>query len=137
MLSPKTQMNLKNAKAYFREHLCVGDYYGEGQQVAGQWLGTGAEKLRLSGKLGEQEFVRLCEGSHPVTGEKLNLRRNGQRVENGQTVANRRVFFDFTISPPKSVSVVALLQDDRILGAPDAAVSHAMAELEKLAATRV
>jgi hypothetical protein len=26
MLSPKTQYNLKNAKEYFEEHLCVGDY---------------------------------------------------------------------------------------------------------------
>src|SRR4051812_35957564 len=137
MLSPKTQMNLKNAKVYFRKHLCVGDYYAEGQQVAGEWFGAGAEKLGLSGKIGEQEFIRLCEGLHPSTGEKLTLRRNGQRVENGQTVANRRVFFDFTISPPKSVSVVALLQDDRILRAHDAAVRQAMVELEKLAATRV
>ena len=30
MLSPKTQKNLTNAKAYFAEHLSVGDYYDGG-----------------------------------------------------------------------------------------------------------
>lgn len=54
----------------------------------------------------------------------------------GETVANRRVFYDFTISSPKSVSVVALLQDVRIFSAHDQAVKIAMAELEKFAEAR-
>ena len=29
-MAAKTQYNLKNAKEYFEEHLCVGDYYTEG-----------------------------------------------------------------------------------------------------------
>ena len=29
------QYNLTNAREYFKEHLCVGDYYDEGQRVAG------------------------------------------------------------------------------------------------------
>jgi hypothetical protein len=33
MLRPKPQLNLQNAREYFREHLCVGDYYSEGQKV--------------------------------------------------------------------------------------------------------
>ena len=51
MLSPKTQYNLKNAKEYFEEHLCVGDYYSEGEHVAGQWIGKGAEMLALRGRV--------------------------------------------------------------------------------------
>jgi conjugative relaxase-like TrwC/TraI family protein len=46
------------------------------------------------------------------------------------------VFYDFTISPPKSVSVVALYQDDRILELHHRAVREAMTELEKFAETR-
>lgn len=42
MLSPETQTNLKNAKSYFEEHLCVGDYYTEGERARGEWLGAGA-----------------------------------------------------------------------------------------------
>ena len=38
MLTPKTQYRLANAKEYFEEHLCVGDYYSEGQSIAGQWF---------------------------------------------------------------------------------------------------
>ena len=33
MLTAKTQYNLQNAREYFEEHLCVGDYYDEGQRV--------------------------------------------------------------------------------------------------------
>jgi conjugative relaxase-like TrwC/TraI family protein len=138
MLSPKAQLSLRNAKEYFREHLDVGDYYAEGQKVKGEWFGLGAEKLGLKGVVKETEFLALCEGLHPVTGEQLTARKNSTRRDaDGRTVANRRVFYDFTISPPKSVSVVALMQDERILGLHNEAVKKAMVELEKFAETRV
>src|ERR1035438_9413081 len=38
VVTAQTQYNLKNAKEYFEEHLCVGDYYTEGQQVMGEWF---------------------------------------------------------------------------------------------------
>lgn len=138
MLSPKSQLSLRNAREYFREHLCVGDYYAEGQKVTGEWFGEGAEKLDLKGKVTEAEFLRLCDSLHPHTGERLTQRMNSIRRDlEGGKVANRRVFYDFAISPPKSVSIVALLQDDRILALHDRAVRHAMAELEKFAESRV
>ncbi|MEO6567146.1 MAG: relaxase domain-containing protein [Opitutaceae bacterium] len=116
MLNPKAQLNLKSAKEYFREHLCVGDYYAAGQTVTGEWFGIGAEKFGLKGAVTEAAFLALCEGLHPGTGQRLTQRKNSKRWEAGKTVANRRVFYDFTISPPKSVSVVALCQDVRIIG---------------------
>lgn len=137
MLSPKTQLNLRNAKAYFREHLSAGDYYGEGQTVTGQWFGLGAEKLGLNGQVTEQEFLALCEGRNPATGARLTQRLNSERRQANGRVANRRVFYDFTISPPKSVSVVAFLRDARVIGLHDEAVRQAMAELEPLAGARV
>ena len=52
--------------------------------------------------------------------------------------ANRRVFYDFTLSPPKSVSIAALVgNDQRIIEAHDEAVTVAMRELQTYAATRV
>jgi conjugative relaxase-like TrwC/TraI family protein len=137
MLSPKTQLNLKSAKEYFREHLCVGDYYAAGQTVTGEWFGIGAEKFGLKGAVTEAAFLALCEGLHPATGQRLTQRKNSKRWEAGKTVANRRVFYDFTISPPKSVSVVALCQDVRIIELHNQAVRQAMSELEKFAETRV
>ncbi|HWZ95346.1 MAG TPA: MobF family relaxase [Opitutaceae bacterium] len=137
MLSPKTQLSLNSAKEYFREHLCVGDYYAEGQKISGEWFGEAAEKLGLKGRVGEKEFLALCEGLNPTTGEWLTMRKNSTRVEDGKVAPNRRVFYDFTFSPPKSVSIVALFQDVRIIELHDRAVRAAMLALEKFAETRV
>jgi conjugative relaxase-like TrwC/TraI family protein len=138
VLTAKTQYNLTNAREYFEEHLCVGDYYDEGQRVAGQWIGVGAEQLGLSGKVRADDFLRLCENQHPKTGETLTQRLNTVRMNDGKEAVNRRVFYDFTFSPPKSVSVVALAgADERIVAAHDQAVRSAMRELENFAATRV
>ncbi len=138
MIQPRIQFSLANARQYFREHLSVGDYYSQGMKVAGEWLGEGAKKLGLSGRVNEAEFLALCEGKNPATGEKLGLRMNTVRDDGKRdTVANRRIFFDFVVAPPKSVSVVALHQDDRIVGLHNQAVQRAMDELEKFAETRV
>src|SRR5712692_322761 len=143
MLSPKTQYNLLNAKSYFEEHLSVGDYYSEGERVGGSWFGKGADALGLRGAVGADDFLKLCDNLDPRTGESLTVRQKTTRREldeNGREreVANRRVFYDFTLSPPKSVSIVALLGgDDRILRAHDRATRIALTELEKFAATRV
>jgi len=137
MLKPKFQLNLERAKKYFEEHMSVGDYYSEGQRVAGQWFGLGSEKLGLKGEVTRAVFLALCEGKNPTTGERLTLRLNTVRNENGRTVANRRIYCDFVISPPKSISVVALYQDSRIIKLHDDAADKAMQELEKYALGRI
>jgi hypothetical protein len=59
------------------------------------------------------------------------------RCEKGKLMANRRVFDGFSISPPKSVSIVALYEEKRIVEIHDHAVRLEMTELEKFAETRV
>jgi len=138
VLSPKTQTNLKNAKGYFEEHLSVGDYYAENEHVRGEWLGKGAALLGLSGKVTRDQFVALCESQHPGSRELLTRRRNTTRKDIDGEVANRRVFYDFTFSPPKSVSIAALVgSDQRIVAAHNDAVKVALKELEQFAAVRV
>jgi conjugative relaxase-like TrwC/TraI family protein len=139
VVTAKTQYNLENAKEYFEEHLCVGEYYDEGQRVAGQWFGLGAEQLGLTSKVRAEAFLRLCENRHPGSGETLTQRSNTTRVnETGGNTANRRIFYDFTFSPPKSVSVAALVAaDERILNAHTHAVRSALKEFEAFATTRV
>jgi conjugative relaxase-like TrwC/TraI family protein len=143
MLSPRAQYSVGDAKKYFREHLSLGDYYTEGQRVPGQWYGKGAEALGLSGVTTEGPFVRLCDNLHPQTGRRLTQRQNTNRTETGvdgleRETANRRVFYDFTFSPPKSVSIAALAGDDaRIVRAHEEAVAATLNELQALAATRV
>ena len=138
MVTAKTQYNLKNAREYFEEHLCVGDYYDEGQRVSSEWFGLGAERLGLAGKVRDDDFLRLCENQHPSSGETLTQRLNTTRTQGGENAANRRIFFDFTFSPPKSVSIAGFLgKDDRILVAHARAVWSALAEFESFAATRI
>src|SRR5437016_13797250 len=135
MVTAKTQYNLKNAEQYFNEHLCVGDYYNEGQRVSGEWMGAGAERLGLSGKVRADDFLRLCENQNPSTGETLTQRLNTTRTEGGENAANRRIFYDFTFSPPKSVSLAGFLgSDDRILEAHASAVKLALREFEAFTA---
>ena len=143
MLSTKAQTNLKNAKTYFEEHLATGDYYTEGERLSGQWIGAGAELLGLSGVVGQKDFVALCDNTQPLTGQRLTQRQNHTRTDNAGTdeereAANRRVFFDFTFSPPKSVSIIALVGgDQRVMRAHREAVKVAVRELEHFASTRV
>ena len=143
MLTMKTQYSLKNAEGYFREHLRVGDYYMEGQSVSGQWFGDGAMALGLSGITTEKEFLNLCHNLHPQTDEQLTERMNTKRImvdAEGKIheSANRRVFYDFTFSPAKSVSIAALVGNDkRIIEAHDEAVTVALRELQTYAASRI
>jgi conjugative relaxase-like TrwC/TraI family protein len=137
MLSAKAQKSLSNAKAYFQDHLTVGDYYDQDKKVAGHWHGVAAQALGLRGVVNQEQFLRMCDGKHPDSGENLTLRRNESRVEDGKTVANRRVFYDFMFAPPKSVSLVALISDRKLVGVHEAAVAAAFSELEKYARTRV
>ena len=81
MVTAKTQYNLANAREYFEEHLCVGDYYDEGQRVAGEWFGLGVQRLGLAGRVRADDFLRLCENQHPSSGETLTQRLNTTRTE--------------------------------------------------------
>jgi len=138
VVTAKTQYSLNNAQSYFAEHLAVGDYYQEGQKVAGEWFGIGAQSLGLKGVIRENDFLALCENQNPQSGETLTQRTNTVREEDGKTTANRRIFYDFTFSPPKSVSVMALLADDkRIIATHQRAIQIALKEFEAFAATRV
>ena len=110
MLSPKTQTNLANAKGYFEEHLCADDYYAENGRVQGVWMGAGATLLGLERVVTRETFFSLCDNLHPSSGKRLTQRQKTTRNDKvGGEAANRRVCFDFTISPPKSVSIARLL----------------------------
>jgi conjugative relaxase-like TrwC/TraI family protein len=143
MLTPKAQYSVADAKKYFREHLAVGEYYAEGQEVLGEWFGVGAEKLGLHGVTTDEQFERLCDNLHPDTGKRLTLRQKTTRIErdfNGEehATANRRVFYDFTFSPPKSVSVVGMLgQETGVAEAHDQSVRFALEQLQLFSAARV
>ena len=133
MFTGKPQKNRGAATTYFDEHLSHNDYYVQdatvGQQ-AGQWIGVGVENLGL--KQGDivarDAFLRLCDNLHPETTQRLTQ----------VTTKERRVFFDFQCSPPKSVSILAVTMDDsRIVDAHREASTLALRELEAFAGTRI
>ena len=140
VLSTKTQCNLNNAEKYFKEHLQLGDYYSQENIVSGEWAGIGAEQLGLVGRVKQDQFLKLCHNQNPQTGELLTQRMKTTRWDSDKMaeVANRRVFYDFTFSPPKSVSIQALIADDkRLLEAHSRAVRIAVNELQHFAGTRI
>jgi conjugative relaxase-like TrwC/TraI family protein len=140
VLSIKTQCNLGNAEKYFKEHLQLGDYYSQRNHVWGEWVGQGARQIGLSQVVRQDDFLKLCHNQTPTTGELLTQRLKTTRWDAAKSseVANRRVFYDFTFSPPKSVSVLAFVaNDDRIIESHNRAVKTAVAELEQFAGTRV
>jgi len=130
MFTVVAQKNLGDAESYFDEHLSQNDYYAAGEIRPGQWIGTGAERLGLANIVTREQFHALCENKNPETGERLTQRQ----LKEGQ----RRVFYDFTCSAPKSVSVLSVtLADERLVTAHEEATRIAFRELETFAATRV
>jgi len=106
----------------------LGQYYGQEQEVIGEWQGKSAELLGLKGKVDQKSFETLCDNKRPRSGERLTPRTND----------NRRVGYDFNFNCPKSVSVVhALTGDERIVEAFRESVAETMRQIESDMKTRV
>lgn len=132
MFTASSVKSKATAHAYFDEHLSHNDYYTAAEVQPGCWIGEGANRLGLkeSSQVDQQAFLNLCDGMHPETGDRLTLRHNAP--------GNRRIFFDFTCSAPKSVSVMAVtMNDSRLIEAHQEASRLALKELERFAATRI
>ena len=130
MFTAVAHKNLADAEIYFDEHLAQNDYYAAGEIRPGRWMGAGAERLGLKDEVSRDQFHALCENQNPNDGERLTQR--------SQKEGQRRVFYDFTCSAPKSVSVLAVTFDDeRLIVAHEEATRIAFRELETFAAARV
>ena len=108
MFTAVAHKNLVDAESYFDEHLSQNDYYAAGEIRLGRWIGAGAERLGLKDEVTCEQFHALCENRNPGGGQRLTQRQLKKD--------KRRVFYDFTCSVPKSVSVLAVTLDDRRLG---------------------
>jgi conjugative relaxase-like TrwC/TraI family protein len=117
-------------------------YYGQGDEVKGEWQGKLAASLGLKGQVAPLEFSRLTEGVHPQTEEPMVRHRVAQEYKNpdGTTTkaVEHRAGWDATFSAPKSVSLTALVGgDDRVREAHRAAVTTALDELERYTQARI
>lgn len=124
MLRITQNVSPDSAKSYFAQ----ADYYAEGQELVGQWIGEGAKRLGLEGRIDGKAFNRLCDNLHPITSKPLTPRHRSDRT----------VGYDFTFSVPKSVSVLyAMTEDPAILDAFRDSMRETMEDIEAEMKTRV
>jgi conjugative relaxase-like TrwC/TraI family protein len=120
---------VESAGSYYRAHYStVGEYYAPTEApTIGQIVGKGAEALGLTGDITAEQFEALLKGIDPNSGAVLRTRAT--RAE-----ATERAGFDMTFSPPKSVSIQALVAgDSRLIQAARDAALFAIQEAERCA----
>ncbi|HHZ6708331.1 TPA: MobF family relaxase, partial [Escherichia coli] len=104
------------------------NYYASGS-LESRWMGEGAEKLGLKGEVANADMDAVRQGKLP-DGSDLSRMVNG--------VNKHRSGYDLTFSAPKSVSVMALVGEDRrFIEAHNRAVAVVMQEVEKLVSARI
>jgi conjugative relaxase-like TrwC/TraI family protein len=144
VLTLSKPLSAAQALAYHAEEFGNGreNYYAATDEIRGHWHGRLAERWGLTGEVRDEQFARLAEGQHPLTGEALVRYRTACRYTNerGQTVTTmaHRAGWDATFSAPKSVSLTALVGGDaRVRAAHEASVRVALGELEQYVQARV
>jgi conjugative relaxase-like TrwC/TraI family protein len=122
---------MSNGAGYAKRHLQYSDYLDEQNQVKGFWQGKAAERLGLVGEVSAEQFERLRESEHPETGEFLRQRKSADRTRaDGSKQSNGVHFYDLTFSAPKSISIMGVLEDPRLIEAHGKAVTAALSEVE-------
>lgn len=104
------------------------NYYASGS-LESRWMGAGAAQLGLTGPVVNGEMDAIRQGKLP-DGSDLSRMVSG--------VNKHRSGYDLTFSAPKSVSVMALVGEDRrFIDAHNQAVAVVMKEVEKLVSARL
>ncbi len=144
MLTISKPLSAGQARRYHAEEFqnARENYYTEGDQIRGVWCGQLANRWGLVGEVRENQFQRLVEGQHPITGEQLVRHQTPRETRNarGETVTTmeHRAGWDATFSAPKSVSITALVGgDERVREAHRESVHVALNELEPYAQARL
>ena len=105
----------------------VEDYYVQGTEAPGYWLGSGSASVQAVGTVEREALVRVLEGCDPSSGREL-VAPHARRVPG----------FDITFSAPKSVSMLFGLGDESlqrtIRSVHESAVADALGYLERVAA---
>ena len=127
-----TCAKIRHGGTYLGNHLTANDYYCEGENVTGRWVGKGAALLkidRIAIHAGNAAFEALRQNRIPYRSGNKKLTPRNDKDKNSVR------FFDFQCSAQKSVSIMAVVMNDRRLyEAHDKAAAKAFAELERFAA---
>ncbi|HDS3501214.1 TPA: relaxase domain-containing protein [Enterobacter cloacae] len=129
MLSLAKVESTKKAAAYYNS---PDKYYDKDSgDIGSSWGGKGAELLGLNGPVNTEDFVKLLEG-------RVNPETHLGKVGSGGVIEHVPGW-DFTLSAPKSVSILALVGGDkRLIAAHIQSCKEAMAFVEReYALTRI
>ncbi len=129
------KLGMGTARNYFKEEFthAGNSYYAEQGSVYGRWNGQLAAELGLSERVEEEQYARLIEGRHPLTGEQLIKHRNTERTREGLESSHVPAW-DVGLGLPKSWSIAAIVGGDhRIFEIAERANREALEALETYA----
>src|SRR5215211_2363900 len=115
-------------EAYYERSVADGidDYYAGRGESPGVWAGRGAAELELEGVVEDGQLGRLIAGQHPLTSGQLQShppkkRTMVERIDpaTGETRLEQKTLspvagYDLVFSPPKSVSLLHALGDEKV-----------------------
>jgi conjugative relaxase-like TrwC/TraI family protein len=151
MVTISAALSTGQAKDYYKSEyanpgMLQAEYYRERGEARGEWLGELAREWGLEGEGTEEQFSRLIEGQHPLSGKQLVdhvqskkfINKYGKEVETSE----HRAGWDATFSAPKSISILAYMSQDpelkkAIWRAHIESARFALKEMEKYACARM
>src|SRR5215211_3948895 len=115
-------------EAYYERSVADGidDYYAGRGESPGVWAGRGAAELELEGVVEDGQLGRLIAGQHPLTSGQLQShppkkRTMVERIDpsTGEPYLEEKTLspvagYDLVFSPPKSVSLLHALGDEKV-----------------------
>jgi conjugative relaxase-like TrwC/TraI family protein len=144
MLTISKPLSAGQAQSYHAKEFTAKEqnYWSERGVIAGEWQGRLAPQFGLAGAVSAEDFAKLSQGQHPVTGEQLVRQRASYEYQDadGKTVKTmeHRAGWDATFSAPKSISLTALVGgDDNVRLAHRESVRVALEQLENYTQARI
>src|SRR5277367_2684063 len=144
MLNISKPLSASQAQTYHAKEFASPEqnYWRQKGATLGEWRGEFAKRFGLAGSVSADDFARLAQGQHPVTGDQLVSHRvvHEYRGQDGKMISpvEHRAGWDATFSAPKSVSLTALVgHDDRVRDAHREPVNFAISELERYTQARI
>jgi conjugative relaxase-like TrwC/TraI family protein len=115
-------------EAYYERSVADGidDYYAGRGESPGVWVGRGAAELELEGVVEDGQLGRLIAGQHPLTSTQLRSHPPKKRItveridpSTGEPYLEEKTLspvagYDLVFSPPKSVSLLHALGDEKV-----------------------
>jgi conjugative relaxase-like TrwC/TraI family protein len=118
------------------------NYWSQQGVIAGEWQGKLAAQFGLAGAVSDEDFLRLCQGQYPQTGDEVVRQRASYEYQDAKwktiKTMEHRAGWDATFFAPRSVSLTALGGgDDLVREAHRGSVRAALDQLEHYTQARI